>query len=132
MSRLYAGVVGLFYSQQLTPLRYPHLPRGIARTLTSAVSVCACFRRAHSLQKGTHQATVCLCAAVKPLIAKVQPYLDQAHPYLAQAWAHIEPHHRQATGHVNALFHGYEPWQVVAIGAAATLILMKVVSRLFS
>lgn len=81
---------------------------------------------------GAHANCLCLRAAVKPLMAKAQPYLDQVQPYLAQAWAHIEPHHRQATGHVNAFFHGYEPWQVVAIGAAATLILMKVVSRLFS
>ena len=81
---------------------------------------------------GAHVNCLCLRAAIKPLIAKAQPYLDQVQPYLAQAWAHIEPHHRVATGHVNKFFHGYEPWQVIAIGAAAAVIISKVMSRLFS
>ncbi|KAK9826806.1 hypothetical protein WJX81_002859 [Elliptochloris bilobata] len=64
------------------------------------------------------------------VVDAVKPYLEKVQPYLETAWAHLEPHHRDATGRINALFHGYEPWQVLAIAAASTLILMKVTSSL--
>ncbi len=64
--------------------------------------------------------------------AAAKPYIQQAEPYVRQLWTHLEPHHRRYTGHVNTFLHGYEPWQILAIASVATMVLTKVVSRLFS
>ena len=64
--------------------------------------------------------------------AAAKPYIQQAEPYVRQLWTHLEPHHRCYTGHVNTVLHGYEPWQILAIASVATMVLTKVVSRLFS